>query len=221
MEDPADCILRDPPSKTSYKQYVITKITCFHEQQLRNIAANNSQMKYFNVSVLGLTGRIYPALCNIFTPLDVKKSRPHLKMLMGDYLTYQTRADRFNRNKDTYSKPDISGPGSPRCRQDNCVSDCESLSHIIALCPAYADLRRRIQYEYSYACSLTQNKLNFEDILADTDTFTQLVIDPASLNLKNRVNINYPILPTFYKISRNYCYSIHVTRTKNLKAKFA
>ena len=153
------------------------------------------------------------------TPLDVKKSRPHLKMLLGDYLTYETRAERYNRNK-TGIKPDMTGPGSPRCRQDNCDSNFESLSHIIAFCPAYSDIRKRIQSEYSHACSLTYNMLNFEEIKINTDTYTQFILDAASLNLKIRVNINDPILPSIYQISRNFCYSIHITRTKNLKEKY-
>ena len=52
MKDPLECLNQNPPSKTSYKEYVITKITSFHERELRNDASSNSLMPYFNVNTL-------------------------------------------------------------------------------------------------------------------------------------------------------------------------
>ena len=31
MDDPLTCLSKDPPSKYTYKEYVLTKITSFHE----------------------------------------------------------------------------------------------------------------------------------------------------------------------------------------------
>lgn len=52
MEDPLSCLIRDPPSKSEYKEAVFTKILAFHEKELRNLAATNSKMNYLNVSFL-------------------------------------------------------------------------------------------------------------------------------------------------------------------------
>ena len=71
MKDPLECLNQNPPSKTSYKEYVITKITSFHERELRNDASSNSLMPYFNVNTLGLKGRLHPAVTNVTTTHNV------------------------------------------------------------------------------------------------------------------------------------------------------
>ena len=46
------------------------------------------------VSLTGLRGKKHPALSGIVTTHEVKKAKIHLKMLAGDYLTYELRANR-------------------------------------------------------------------------------------------------------------------------------
>ena len=46
MEDPLSCQMRDPPSKSEYKEIVFTHILAFREKELRILAASNSKMKY-------------------------------------------------------------------------------------------------------------------------------------------------------------------------------
>ena len=76
-------------------------------------------MGYFNVSTLGLRGRHHPALANQLTSNDVRISRPHLKLLAGNYLTYKIKADQSG--------------GSPACRI--CRSGAEeSVSHVVSAC---------------------------------------------------------------------------------------
>ena len=109
MDDPIDLIKKDPPIKTQFSNYVLTKITVFHERQLRNDAYKYSMMRFLNVSVSGLSGRHHPALLNIMTSQDVNKMRPHLKMLCSDLYTYELKA-KYN-------------GGSPHCRlcQENTI----------------------------------------------------------------------------------------------------
>ena len=57
---PLELMKQSPPSKTSFKEYILTKITAFHESELRNSAENNSKMKYLNVATTGLRGRHHP-----------------------------------------------------------------------------------------------------------------------------------------------------------------
>ena len=94
LEDPLVCLSKDPPSKSVYKEMILTKITVYFERSLRLSAAKNSQINYLNVSTTGLRGRIHPALCNIITSYDVKLSRAHIKFLSGNYLTYKTKAEQ-------------------------------------------------------------------------------------------------------------------------------
>ena len=46
------------------------------------------------IVVVGLRGKKHPALLGVVTTHEVKKSRIHLKMQVGDYLTYQTKSNR-------------------------------------------------------------------------------------------------------------------------------
>ena len=78
LSDPLLCLNSDPPQKSVYKEHILTRITAFHETELRQKALSNSCMTYLNVSVSGLRGRHHPALANQLTTFDVQKSRPHL-----------------------------------------------------------------------------------------------------------------------------------------------
>ena len=123
LEDPLSCLQRDAPEKSEYKEAVITKISAFHEKELRLKAQKNEYMKYLNVSLSGLRGKYHPCLSNIVTTEEVQKLRPYLKFLSGDYLTYQKKYDQGD------------GKGSPECRL--CHQGGETVSHILAVCPTY------------------------------------------------------------------------------------
>ena len=102
LADPLQCMYSDPPKKSQYKEHILTRVTAFHETELREKAKTNSNMKYLNVSVSGLRGKRHPVLSNMVTASDVLKSRPHLKMLCNDYFTFEKRASQSG--------------GSPHCR---------------------------------------------------------------------------------------------------------
>ena len=208
LADPLQCLKFDAPKKSIYKEEVLTKVTAFYEKELRINSATNSSMTYLNVSVSGLRGRRHPALSNMMTTHDVQKSRPHIKMLCKDYLTYEKRSDQSG--------------GSAHCR--SCVDsnpttkrNVENIPHILAVCSAYSDIRERIMHEYANLCNTSG--FDFNSVLSDSDKITQFVLDPTSLNLKLRISASDPHLATFFKLSRDYCYSVHNRRMKILKQK--
>ena len=123
-----------------------------------------------NVSLLSLRGRHHPCLANIVTTQEVKKLRPYLKLLTGDYLTYQR-------------KYDDSGQGSPHCQVCHC--------HIVAVCPQYQDTRQRILFEIQEQCLLAKTNVHFQDILYQPEVLTQFILDPTSFNLRNRIHFNF------------------------------
>ena len=134
LEDPLVYLQNDPPVKSKFKELVMTKITAFHENELRKKAQGNDLMQYLNVNLSGLRGRHHPCLSNVITVDEVKKMRPHLKLLTGDYLTYKRKFDE-------------SGKGNPICRL--CRTESESICHIVAICPAYNVIRNKIVEEMS------------------------------------------------------------------------
>ena len=73
IEDPVNLIEQKPPSKTHFKDYIITKITAYHEKQLRMDSIKNSKMTYFYVNVKCLNGRVHPAISGIISTQGVQK----------------------------------------------------------------------------------------------------------------------------------------------------
>ena len=174
------------------------------------MANTNSRMKYLNVSLSGLRGRNHPALANIVTTVQVQKSRIHLKMLAGDYFTYEMKSKHSG--------------GSPHCRccpstPTSPLPPPETLLHIITVCGAYSDIRKRITEQYRSICSKTKSNLIFDKIYNDSESFCQFVLDPASFNLSQRININDPALSAIFGLSRDFCFGINAARMKILKNK--
>ena len=202
LEDPLSCLQKQPPEKSTYKEIIATKIISFHEKEMKMKAEDNRLMKYLNVNLFSLRGRHHPALANIITTDEVKKLRPHLKFLTGDYLTYERKYQE-------------SGQGDPTCR--TCKQESESISHIISQCSAYNSIRDRIFLEFSEVCKFTKNSINFENLKSDESVLTQFILDPTSFNLKNRVNIGDPAVPALFKLSRDLCTAIHAERTRKLR----
>ena len=195
LEDPLACLGRDAPTKSSWKELVATKVTSYFEKTLRISADNNSQMKYLNVTITGLRGRRHPALSNLYTTWEVKKSRAHIKFLSGNYLTYKQKANQSG--------------GSPRCRI--CSSDCdETICHIISTCQGLAVERQKMLPQFKTLCTLAKNKIDFESY--NDDELCQFILDPTSFNLSTRVSLQDSLVPDFFKLSRDFCYVLDKTR---------
>jgi hypothetical protein len=195
IQDPLECLESSPPPKNTYKQNIITKIKAFHERELRILAKDNSAMIYLNVSLLGLGGRLHPAITGVTASHEVRKMRIHVKMLTGNYLTFEIKSNQSG--------------GSPECRL--CFAEIESLEHLISKCVQFNDIRTRIKTEMMTMC---QKSIDFNDF-SDSD-FAQFALDPASMNLKKRVDINHPALPKLFQKSRDFCYSIDRSRSRLL-----
>ena len=169
------------------------------------MAEDNSKMHYLNVGLTGLNGRHHPALGGIISTQEVKKCRIHLKMLAGDYFTYEVKANQSG--------------GSPHCRCCPYPSPAENLEHILTSCVMYSDIRIRIKSEYEEACTLAKSDICFKQICGQNSSFCQFILDPASFNLKTRVHMNDPILGTLFKITRDFCYAVNSKRMKTLSEK--
>ena len=160
-------------------------------------------MKFLNVSLTGLRGRRHPCLSNLVTTQEVRKARIHIKMLVGDYLTYEIKSKRSG--------------GSPICRSCEDSSTSEDLTHILVVCVAYEEIRKRIFQEFSNVCS--ELKFKFEEMASMNENLCQFILDPSSLNLPKRINICDPELDKLFKISRDYCFAVNSARIKILAKK--
>ena len=126
---------------------------------------------------MGLRGRPHPLISNVFDTKQVKNMRPHLKLLCGDYLTYE--------------KKSLQSGGSARCRLCSC--DCESVSHILTSCESLSEPRQKLMSTLTNFCN--KHNINLQQFKCEYNLLTQFILDPTSFNLPQRVNINDPILP--------------------------
>ena len=202
LEDPLICLSKDPPPKSVYKDSVLTKIIAFHEKEQRDKAKNIISMQYLNINLLGLRGLVHPILTNVYNSHEVKKMRPHIKMLCGDYMTFEKLSRQSG--------------GSPKCRM--CLSGEDStIEHLISRCVTFCDIRQQIIEQMSallleHPCyaNINLHELKHKEL-------TQFIVDCSSMNLSKRISISDPMLPAFYKLSRDFCYALDKIRTNKLK----
>ena len=147
-------------------------------------------------------GNHHPSLTKMVTNWDVKKSRSRLKFLSGNYLTYKVKADQSG--------------GSPRCRICETGAE-ETVSHVISNCSGLQSERQKILPDISKLCNLTQNIINFEELLQSEEKLCQFILDPTSLNLTLRVNLQDKLVPAFFQLSRDFCHVMDKTRLRLLK----
>ena len=212
ITSPLVLIKQAPPSKESFSEYVMTKITAYHEAELRSLANNNSKMKYFNVTATGLRGRHHPILDGPTTTHQVRKLRPVIKLLTGDFYTFEIR---HNQTK----------LGSPHCRicSDPKISDhdkpIENVEHVVSTCPATSGVRTPILSKIIDLLPLSKTNIDINKLVSNQSMMTQFLLDPTSLNLENdvRIHIDDPLSREIMNLSRELCYAIHSERLKILK----
>ena len=119
----------------------------------------------------------------------------------------------------TYSVRAKQSGGSPYCRCCSTTFRNEDIFHIVIICEAYADIRKKLIPGYQDLCSKTKIPINFEAISSNEDTLCQFILDPSSFNLKFRVNLTDPTLCRFFKLSRDYCNAINKRRIEIIRTK--
>ena len=220
LPDPLALLHQEPWKKEKWKEYVKTKIVTFHERHLRESAASNSKMAWFNVSVSGLTGRHHPVLNGSVTVQQVKKMRPVVKMLAGDYYSYSIKSDQVGGGDHCRICPD---PGPSSTGED--ITPREDIQHILTECVATANTRDRILRDLNTVLSQEDNEHlqmtnnMFQEMMEDKPTLTQFILDCSSLNLPNnvRINQNDKRLYNIIRVTRDLCYSIHNERIRKIR----
>ena len=206
LPDPLHLINTVPWSCDRWKSLYKTRVLAYYEALWRAKAALNSRITFLNVQVTGLTGRPHAILSSILTTQDVCKARVHIKMLAGDY--------------PCQAYLDSDKPYCQLCKSlvSSNINQPEDMVHILTACRATSDTR----------CSLIPTLFNsvaqyfpFNGILAfPTQTqLTQFILDPSSINLPTmtRINPDQPGFPKVLTTCRNYCFTMHKERTRQLK----
>ena len=182
-----------------------TKVTVYAEKKWRQEASTNSKMGYLNVELLGLSGKPHAALASITSTRDISKLRIQLKFLTGDYLTHHRLANDRKTN-------------DPHCRI--CKAPCEDIKHVLTECRGTAETRHRIFPDLlNMVAMITPNNELLNPHTLTSTTLTQFILDCGSMNLNNSYRLSYahPGTREIFRISRDWCFSIHKMRTKLLK----
>ena len=141
----------------------------------------------------------------MITSHEVRKARIHLKMLAGDFLTYEVKSSHSG--------------GSAHCRvciKVTKVAIIENLEHILTSCVMYDDIRERIYPCYDQELQSSKSKLELSDFSQSNETLCQFLLDPTSLNLKFRLTDNDPTVKNLFNLSRDLCFAISKKRTQLL-----
>ena len=191
-------------SKSSWNTQIKTRITVWHEEDLRRKAARNSKMKYLNVALCGLSGRPHPALQNIYTTQEAKKLRLHLKFLTGDFLTNERLS---------LDNPSV----SPACTL--CQAPTDSIEHVLVVCRATSEVRKRLLPELLNTVARVQPMSQILLNNHPASILTQFVLDCTSINLPEtiRVPAHNPGTSDIFSVSRAWCFAVSNQRSRLLR----
>ena len=204
LPSPLSLLKYSPMSKPAWNTMVKTKITVWHEQELRRLSLSNSKMQYLNVQLSGLTGRPHPVLHNILTTQDAKKLRLHLKFLTSDFLTNERKS---------IDQPTL----SPACTL--CNNPVDSIEHVMVSCLSTADVRGRLFPELMNAVAKVQPNCSILQYHPPPSVLTQFILDCTSFNLPDsiRIPLHNPGISAIYRISRDWCFSVSNKRSSLLR----
>ena len=203
LPDPLLLMQQPEITKAQWKTLVKVKITAFHEAELRQKAMKSESLKYFNVQLLGLTGRPHLVILSANDKRSIEKLRIHLKFLTGDFLSYSKLA----RNQGC----------DPYCRL--CLAPVENRQHILTECRLTANVRERLYPELvNLVADISPLSSLLDRSMTPNSILTQFIIDPASMNLPNshRISYQHPRLPDLYRMSRDWCYAVYKCRGRLL-----
>ena len=192
-------------TKEEWSNLVKTRVTVWHEKELRGAAINNKKMKYLNVQLCGLAGHPHPILLNILNTQDAKKLRSHLKFLTCDILCNELLAS---------NQPSL----SPACQL--CLCSVDNIEHIMVTCRALSEVRDRL---YPELLNTVVQIHPTNDILHESyrtpDILTQFILDCTSTNLPDscRIPAHNPRVSEVFRTSRDWCHAIKSERSRRLK----
>ena len=189
-------------SKENWKDLVVSRVTVYHERILRQKASTNSNMKYFNVQLLGLSGRPHPAIHHISETRQAQKCRSHLQLLLGDFASYEVLGRQQQSDQS--------------CRL--CKAEIDSTQHILTECSATSEIRECLLPELLNTLAAESGLLNPP---ISKHILMQFLLDPTSMNLSNRLRIspNHSHLYDLCPLSHDWCFAVTSSCKKQLQAK--
>jgi hypothetical protein len=188
-------VLHDPPNKPRWKRLVKQAITSYWNVELRKEASHKTSLLNFSYSACNI-GTIHPAWDTAYySAIDIQRACVKVKMLTHQYLT----AEKSAKYKGTSSACPV------------CLSETETLAHLILYCPITAAERRR-------GISQLQDEVNpsvWRIIQDDPDKLLQLILDCrhplVNAYISDRTALRVEC------ISRHMCFGLHRLRALHMQ----
>ena len=153
-------LLEAPLTKLRFKKLVKSKIVDYWEQRLRAEAKPLTSLEYFKPEYMSLT-RPHPiwwsAGCN---PFEISKAVNQSRMLSGRYRTRQLTSNW--------------SAVSSCCPSSSCITEVETLEHILLYCPEYELSRSHVVAKQKILSLLTLSSMPSK-ILPDTSCSSYLM----------------------------------------------
>ena len=175
-------MLNDPPTKDSWKESVKRSVVDNTALALAEECRHLSSLQYINPSFKHKTCHI--AVASVDNPRQVSRASIKCKMLTGTYLLHKR------------------GEAKDKCVM--CQEEAETIPHILLECSATLSIRNK------YLPSILKetpwiNTSNHSHLL-------QVILDPTHPSVLANENPVQQIIERIEKVSRDYCFAIHIRR---------
>ena len=200
-------VLQSPLTKVQWKRKCKSLVTDFYEKKLRAEAEILPSLELFKPNFMSLSSP-HPLWLHAGSPFEVRKAVISARMLSGRYRT------------DLLSKHWVKENPDGLCRLPGCSGQEGSLHHILLSCPALADSRAGMIRMWSsfMVCKPALLVVVKEYTIVKEELFMQFLLDPSCLPLVLASSKTDPdILKHCLFLSRTWCFSAHLARSKIMK----
>ena len=199
-------ILQSPPTPSHWKSTCKSKVIDWYEQRLRAEADLLPSLLHFKPAFMSLSAP-HPMWTSAGSPYEVSKAVITARMLSGRY-----RTDRLSRHWNHDNPEGL-------CRLPGCLDQQGDLHHILLHCPALLSSRMKMIKLWSDFMVSRPSLLPIitKYTLEAPELMLQFLLDPSCLPLVISTNITNPgTLQHCLYLSRTWCFSTHVTRSRLL-----
>ena len=191
-----------PPTKTTFKNLIKSKVHDFWETTLRQSSLSLSSLKYFHPNFMSLS-LAHPLWTTCEgNPFEISKSIVQGKLLSGRY-----RSDKLLSH--------FSKNNTGVCSM--CDQGCEgSIEHLLVFCPSLTQCRQNLfkMLEQRDYFSDTSRNIIFNAHATSTTNFVQLLLDCSVLPevIHACQTGSKQVLCEIFKFTRTWCFNVHSKR---------
>ena len=198
-------LLDTPLSKEKFKKLAKSKVIDLWETKLRGEATLLPSLKHFKPEYMSLT-RPHPLWTTTKSnPYEVSKAVQQARFLSGRYRT-ESLCKHWSKNTHGY------------CLSETCISEEETIEHILLFCPAYTHTRYQLQTYWFSRSRGPIFELIIEALTGPRNQLLQFLLDCSNLpSVITATQLHGSvILEELFHLTRTWCFAHHRDRMKLL-----